>query len=95
MPPSLASLERNGIIRIIDLVFILKDTKGNVAITEAKDLGGKTGDAFSAFAKIVSDAEWFTIDDIEAIAVGLPNDRLRCYSVIRKHLGNPLQESSA
>jgi hypothetical protein len=70
--PELTKLERNGIIRIIDLAFVLKDTKGNVLITEAKDMGEKTGDAFSAFAKAVSDAEWFSVDDIEAIAAGLP-----------------------
>lgn len=70
--PELAKLERNGIIRVIDLAFVLKDTKGNVLITEAKDMGEKTGDAFSAFAKAVSDAEWFSIDDIEAMAAGLP-----------------------
>ena len=70
--PELAKLERNGIIRVIDLAFVLKDTKGNVLITEAKDMGEKTGDAFSAFAKVVSDAEWFSIDDIEAMAEGLP-----------------------
>ena len=72
--PELANLERNGIIRIIDLAFVLKDTKGKVVITEAKDVGGKTGDAFSAFAKAVSDAEWFSIDDLEAIAKDLPNN---------------------
>ena len=70
--PELAKLERNGIIRVIDLAFVLKDTKGNVLITEAKDMGEKTGDAFSAFAKVISDAEWFSIDDIEAMAAGLP-----------------------
>ena len=70
--PELAKLERNGIIRVIDLAFVLKDTKGNVLITEAKDMGEKTGDAFSAFAKVISDAEWFSIDDIEAMAEGLP-----------------------
>ena len=72
--PELAKLERNGIIRIIDLVFVLKDTKGQVFVTEAKDVKGKEGDAFSAFAKIVSNAEWFSLDDIDAIAAGLPNN---------------------
>ena len=72
--PELANLERNGIIRIIDLAFVLKDAKGNVVITEAKEMGGKTGDAFSAFAKVVSDAEWFSVDDLEAIAKGLPDN---------------------
>ena len=70
--PELAKLERNGIIRIIDLAFVLKDTKGNVIITEAKDMGDKTGDAFSEFAKVITDAEWFSVDDINAIAADLP-----------------------
>ena len=72
--PELAKLEKSGIIRIIDLAFILKDTKGNVMITEAKDMGKHTGDAFSAFALVVSDAEWFSIDDLEAIAADLPKN---------------------
>jgi len=72
--PELAKLEKSGIIRIIDLAFVIKDTKGNVLITEAKDVGGKTGDAFGAFAKAVSDAEWFSIDDLEAIAADLPKN---------------------
>ena len=93
--PELANLEKNGIIRIIDLAFVLKDTKGNMLITEAKDMGKHTGDAFSAFAQAVSDAEWFSIDDLEAIAADLPNEQLCCYSFIREHLGNPFQGSSA
>jgi hypothetical protein len=70
--PELARLEQNKIIRIIDLAFVLKDQKGNVLITEAKNLGGVEGDAFSAFAAKAS--EWFSIDDIEAIAAVLPNN---------------------
>ena len=70
--PELARLEQNKIIRIIDLAFVLKDQKGNVLITEAKNLGGVEGDAFSAFAAKAS--EWFSIDDIEAIAEVLPNN---------------------
>jgi hypothetical protein len=72
--PELAKLEKNGIIRIIDLAFVLKDTKGKILITEAKDVGKHTGDAFSAFAQAVSDAEWFSIDDLEAIAADLPKN---------------------
>jgi hypothetical protein len=70
--PELARLEKNGVIRIIDIAFVLKDQKGNILITEAKNLGGVAGDAFSAFAEKVS--EWFSIDDIEAIAAVLPNN---------------------
>ncbi len=72
--PELARLEKSGTIRIIDLAFVLKDTKGDILITEAKDMGKHTGDAFSAFAQVVSDAEWFSIDDLEAIAADLPNN---------------------
>jgi hypothetical protein len=70
--PELARLEQNKIIRVIDLAFVLKDQKGNILITEAKNLGGVEGDAFSAFAAKAS--EWLSIDDIEAIAAVLPNN---------------------
>jgi hypothetical protein len=70
--PELKNLEKKGIIRVIDLVFVLKDTKGNVGITEAKNLGGVEGDAFSEFAKRVN--EWLSEDDIKAIAEALPNN---------------------
>ncbi len=92
--PELSNLERNKIIRIIDLAFVLKDTKGNILITEAKDMGKHTGDAFSAFAQAMSDAEWFSIDDLEAIAADLPKNRLCCNSFVREHMGNPFQGSA-
>jgi hypothetical protein len=70
--PELEKLQKNGIIRVIDLVFVLKDKKGNILITEAKNLGGVEGDAFSDFAKQVN--EWLSEGDIEAIAESLPNN---------------------
>ncbi len=78
--PALKNLEKNGIIRVIDLVFVLKDTKGKVLITEAKNLGGDAGGAFSAFAKKAS--EWFSLDDIEAIATVLPKNLLNSGAVL-------------
>lgn len=72
--PELAKLEKSGIIRVIDLALVIKDTKGKVFVTEAKDVKGKEGDAFSAFAKLVGEAEWFSLDDIDAIAAALPNN---------------------
>ena len=70
--PELANLERNGIIRIIDLVFVVKDKDGVVVIRQAKDLGGKAGDAFGDFSRATSG--WFSIGDIEEIAAELPNN---------------------
>ena len=72
--PELSKLEKSGIIRVIDMVLVIKDTKGKVFVTEAKDVKGKEGDAFSAFAKLVGEAEWFSLDDIDAIAAALPNN---------------------
>jgi hypothetical protein len=70
--PELANLERKGIIRIIDLVFVVKDKDGVVVIMKAEDLGGKAGDAFGEFARITS--EWFSTGDIEEIAAELPKN---------------------
>jgi hypothetical protein len=72
--PELDNLEKSGIIRVIDLALVIKDTKGQVFITEAKDVKGKEGDAFSAFAKLIGEAEWFSLDDIDAIAAVLPKN---------------------
>jgi hypothetical protein len=70
--PELKKLETNGLIRIIDLVFVLKDKKGKLLITEAKNVGGVEGDAFSEFVHRVN--EWLSEADIEVFAESLPND---------------------
>ena len=70
--PELVNLERNGVIRIIDLAFVFKDENGSQTITEAKDLKGAEGTAYAEFANHT--AEWFTEDDIKAIADTLPNN---------------------
>jgi len=70
--PELARLEKNGTIRVIDLVLVTKDTKGKVVIIDAKNAGGKAGDAFSSFAQ--KTREWLSQGDIEAIAGSLPNN---------------------
>ena len=70
--PELLNLEKNGIIRVIDLVFIMRDEKGKLLINEVQNLKGEAAAAFSAFAQHTS--EWFTQDDIEAIAETLPKN---------------------
>jgi hypothetical protein len=70
--PELVDLEKKGIIRIIDLVMILKDEQGKVLTIEAKNLEGEAG---AAYRELVKDAkEWFTAADIEAFAESLPNN---------------------
>jgi len=70
--PELANLENKGIIRVIDMVFVLKDATGKLAIMETKDLGGEAGTAYRELAKHTN--EWFSQGDIEAIATSLPKN---------------------
>ncbi len=70
--PELTDLEQRNIVRVIDLVFVMKDSDGKVFVTEAKDLQGDAGKAFETLAK--NTQEWFYEGDINAIADKLPND---------------------
>jgi hypothetical protein len=68
--PELADLEKKGIIRVIDLVLIVKDAKGQLAIFEPKNLEGEAGAAYRELTKHTK--EWFTTADIEAFCNTLP-----------------------
>lgn len=70
--PELMDLEQRNIIRVIDLVFVLKDSNGKTFITEAKDLKGDTGRAYETLAK--NTQEWFYEGDINSLAAKLPTD---------------------
>lgn len=70
--PELESLEKKGIIRVIDLVLVLKDAKGKVSIAEAKDLKGDANKEFQAFAKKTE--EWLSIGDVDFLAESLPKN---------------------
>lgn len=70
--PELMRLERNSIVRVIDMVLVMKDSNGKIFITEAKDLKGDTGKAFEDIAK--NTREWFYEGDINAISSNLPNN---------------------
>ena len=63
--PELADLEKRGIIRVIDMVLIMKDANGKLFVTEAKDLQGDAGRAFQQIAK--NTQEWFYEGDIEQL----------------------------
>jgi hypothetical protein len=70
--PELLNLEKKGIIRVIDLVMVVKDAKGKLMMVEPKDLEGEAGKAFREVAKHVE--EWFSEGDIEALAESLPKN---------------------
>lgn len=70
--PELANLERNGIIRVIDLVFVMKDGKGELVNIEPENLEGEAGTAFREVARRAR--EWFSEPDIQAFTEGLPKN---------------------
>ena len=70
--PELTRLEKKGIIRVIDLVFIMRDENGKLVIAETENLGGEVGAAFNELSK--NTREWFSEGDIEVIAATLPNN---------------------
>ncbi len=67
--PELERLEKNGTIRIIDLVFIHKDIDGKVEAIELKDMGGEAGDSFGKFANNLN--ELLSLDDIDSVGAAL------------------------
>jgi hypothetical protein len=61
--PALADLVDGGLIRVLDLAFVVKDAEGNVAAMELSDLG----DAAAAFAPLGAEpAGLFSDEDLEA-----------------------------
>jgi len=67
--PEIADLVQNGIIRVIDLVLVIRDAAGELTIVEAKDLEGEMGAAYRELARHTD--EWFSEADIEVFAEGL------------------------
>ena len=70
--PEIARLEQNGIIRVMDLVFVMKDETGTRVNVEAHGLGGDVGAAYREVAHRTD--EWFTEGDIEAFTENLPKN---------------------
>ena len=65
----IADLVQSGIIRVIDLVFLMRDETGELVKVEAKDLQGEMGNAYRELARHTD--EWFSEADIEVFAEGL------------------------
>jgi uncharacterized membrane protein len=70
--PELSRLERSGIIKVIDLLMVMKDSAGEVKTIELRNLGGEVGEAFKTFSHNIK--EWLSLDDIEEIGSMLPNN---------------------
>lgn len=70
--PELRALRDRGVVRVVDLVFIQKDTEGNVTTRELSDLGQEEAKPYSP---IVGDMlRLFTDEDLKEIADMMPNN---------------------
>jgi uncharacterized membrane protein len=70
--PAINEARAKGIIRIVDLVFIMKDKNGAATTLEIKDLPDELKDAFAGFSEDVDGL--FTAEDINTLTRELPPD---------------------
>ena len=75
MAPELSRLEREGIIRVMDLVLLMRDENGKLTIVEPENVPANLPEAGAAFKEISKHTrEWFSEGDIEVIGASLPNN---------------------
>lgn len=68
--PEIYRLVEEGLIRIIDLVFISKDKKGNFTVLELNDL---SKEEYSQFAPLTEHLDpLFTAEDVASLAANVP-----------------------
>lgn len=68
----IAKVVENKTIRLVDVVFLMKDTTGDVAVVE---IDNKEDPRFESFAPLLGDSMGLlTPEDIESIALGLRPD---------------------
>jgi hypothetical protein len=70
--PELRRLEDEGIVRVIDILFISKDEMGRVESFEIEDLGDVAVRDFRDFVGKIGG--WLSQDDVEFIGSELPNN---------------------
>lgn len=68
--PELNAIRASGVVRLVDLIFILKDQQGHITITEASDLKGEDAQRYRQLTGDLSGL--LTREDIEAAANNIP-----------------------
>jgi hypothetical protein len=69
--PALADLVESGTIRVVDLLFAIKDADGELDVLELTDMEGD----LSVFAPMTSElADTLTEDDAKMLASSIPNN---------------------
>lgn len=70
---ALGDAVKQGIIRVIDLVFVLKDPEGNVMAGEYEDQPAELKESLKELS-LDEDLPLFTENDIQSVAKELPDD---------------------
>ncbi len=70
--PELEAIRSKGIVRLIDLLFVMKDRDGKVAVREISDLTGGEGHKFGSLASDL--VPMLSQDDVETVARDMPNN---------------------
>ena len=68
--PELNAIRASGVIRLVDLIFILKDQQGHITINEASDLKGEDAQRYRQLTGDLSGL--LTREDIEMAANDIP-----------------------
>ena len=89
--PELRAARDRGIIRVIDLLFILKDQNGNTAVMELSDLSDEEAEQFGPIANDL--LEVLAQDDVEAVADQIPNNSSAGLMVIEHTWAVSLKEA--
>ena len=70
--PKLIEIERQGCVRLVDLVFIGKDEAGDLTILEISDLGEEDA---AAYEPLLNEFHGLlTAEDVAEVAAGLPEN---------------------
>jgi len=68
----ISDLEQSGVIRVIDLVFVIKDADQTLRTMDVRDFGDKAVEAFAKFSHGIRG--WLSSDDVETIGTMLAED---------------------
>ncbi len=87
----IAKVVENKTIRLVDVVFLIKDTTGDVAVVE---IDNKDDPRFESFASLLGDSMGLlTPEDIESIALGLRPDTSALVILFEHHWAVDIKEA--
>lgn len=89
--PELRAARDKGIIRVIDLLLILKDEHGNTAVMESSDLSSEEAERLGPIAGDL--LEVLEQDDVEAVGNYIPNNSSAALLLIEQTWAIGLKEA--